>query len=239
MEKLTDKIQDYIDGLLDGDELQAFEQKLREDEDFRNLVYLQREVNDIIHKRVNSGEQDLRISLRAAEQEIRSHDGATPLIKKIKPLIAVVSAACLFVVGYLFFTNSNSSLYELPAMQSEVVRGEEAVARYEEAVRLYNAKSYKESREMLNQLIQEEPEVVQYQYYAALTYVGEKKWKEALKALEPVAFGTSIFQEEATYYMAVCHHKEGNDAEVKRLLQTISSQGKIGEKAKKLLKKID
>src|SRR5690606_24347450 len=135
------------DGLLDGDELQAFEQKLREDEDFRNLVYLQREVNDIIHKRVNSGEQDLRISLRAAEQETRSHDGATPLIKKIKPLIAVVSAACLFVVGYLFFTNSNSSLYELPAMQSEVVRGEEAVARYEEAVRLYNAKSYKESRD--------------------------------------------------------------------------------------------
>src|SRR5690606_446162 len=211
MEKLTDKIQDYIDGLLDGDELQAFEQKLREDEDFRNLVYLQREVNDIIHKRVNSGEQDLRISLRAAEQETRSHDGATPLIKKIKPLIAVVSAACLFVVGYLFFTNSNSSLYELPAMQSEVVRGEEAVARYEEAVRLYNARCYKESREVFNRLIQE----------------------------EPVAFGTSIFQEEATYYMAVCHHKEGNDAEAKRLLQTISSQGKIGEKAKKLLKKID
>src|SRR5690606_468819 len=169
----------------------------------------------------------------------RSHDGATPLIKKIKPLVAVVSAACLFVGGYLFFMNSNSFLYELPAMQSVVMLGAEAVWGSEEAVSIYNAKSYKESRQMLNQLIQEEPEVVQYQYYAALTYVGEKKWKEALKALEPVAFGTSIFQEEATYYMAVCHHKEGNDAEAKRLLQTISSQGKIGEKAKKLLKKID
>src|SRR5690606_20363143 len=129
---------------------------------------------------------------------------------------------CLFVVCYLIFKININSQYELHAMQSEVVRGEEAVARYEAAVRLYNAKSYKESRKMLNQLIQEEPEVVQYQYYAALTYVGEKKWKDALKALEPVAFGTSIFQEEATYYMAVCHHKEGNDAEAKRLLQTIS-----------------
>lgn len=238
MEHLADKIQDYIEGQLQGEELLEFEQHMNQDTGFRNLVNLQSEVHEIINRRLSSNEEDLRETLFHAATEVRGINQQSTF-RRLKPLITIASAACVLLFGYLFFFNPNNSLYELPAMQSEIVRGRESKNQYEEAVKLYNEKSYTQSREILNALITLEPEVVQYQYYVALTYLGEKNWAESTEKLTPIAEGQSIFKDEAKYYLAVSLEKLDNKAEAITILKTIPTQGKVGEKAKKLLKKLD
>ncbi|NGM72655.1 tetratricopeptide repeat protein [Sphingobacterium sp. SGL-16] len=237
MEHLADKIQDYIEGQLQGEELQEFETHMEQDTDFRNLVLLQTEVHDIINKRLNSNESDLRESLFHAETEYRYPKQT--LFQRIKPIVTIASAACVLLFGYLFFFNNNTALYELPTMQSEIVRGQESNDQYEEAVRLYNQKSYADSRTILNNLINKEPEVIQYQYYAALTYLGEENYNEAKVKLNPIANGQSIFKDEAKYYLAVSLEKLGSKEEAVVLLKTIPNQGELGRKAQKLLDKLN
>jgi TolA-binding protein len=238
MEHLADKIQDYIEGQLEGEELLEFEQHMNQDTGFRNLVNLQSEVHEIINRRLSSNEEDLRETLFHAKTEMRGINQQSTF-GRLKPFITIASAACVLLFGYLFFFNTNNSLYELPAMQSEIVRGRESNNQYEEAVKLYNEKSYTQSREILNALITLEPEVVQYQYYAALTYLGEENWTESKEKLTPIAEGQSIFKDEANYYLAVSLEKLDNKAEAIAILKNIPTQGKVAEKAKKLLKKLD
>lgn len=237
MEHLSDKIQDYIEGNLTGAELLEFEQYLDIDVDFKNLVMLQSQVHDIINKREHSQEFELRKTLSEVEGNFRKPEKS--LFVRLKPLIGVVSAACVLIVGYLFFVRTNTSLYELPNMQSEIVRGQESLSPYEDAVKLYNNKSYTQARDILNELIVKEPGVVQYQYYAALTYVGEERWGEATLKLQDIVNGHSIFKEEAKYYLAVSFDKSGNRKEAIRILETIKTDGELGKKAAKLLKELN
>lgn len=235
MEHLTERIQDYIEGLLQGKELEDFENQMQQDVDLRNMVNLQREVYQIINQRLNSDEENLRESLFYAENEVR-------MSKKThswRPLMAIASAACILLVGYLFFYTSSSTLYDMPIMQSEVVRGQEAKSDYEQAVELFNNKSYAEAREKLNTLVALEPDVIQYQYYVALTHLGEKKWTEAIRQLKVIADGESIFKYEAKYYLAISLDKIGEKQEAINVLKEIPQDGKLGEKAHKLLKKLD
>lgn len=235
MEHLTERIQDYIEGLLQGKELEDFENQMQQDVDLRNMVNLQREVYQIINQRLNSDEENLRESLFYAENEVR-------MSKKTlswRPLMAIASAACILLVGYLFFYTSSSTLYDMPIMQSEVVRGQEAKTDYEQAVELFNNKSYAEAREKLNTLVALEPDVIQYQYYVALTHLGEKKWTEAIRQLKVIADGESIFKYEAKYYLAISLDKIGEKQEAINVLKEIPQDGKLGEKAHKLLKKLD
>ena len=237
MEHLADKIQEYIEGQLRGDDLAEFEKQLHQDKDFKNLVNLHREVHEILNRRLVSNEGDLRNSLLHAESVIRNPQKS--LYQKLKPFMFIASAACVLLVGYLFLFSPKSDLYELPSMQTEVVRGQQSNLQYEEAVELFNKKSYTASRVILTRLIEMEPNVVQYQYYAALTYIGEQNWLKGVEKLKPIANGPSIFSDEAKYYLAVGLEKQGQKTEAITVLQSIPSEGNIGEKAARLLKKLN
>lgn len=237
MEHLTEKIQDYIEGKLQAEELAEFENYLKQDAELRNLVNLQKEVNDILNRRLTSDEADLRDTLFHAENAVRYPQKS--LYQRMKPFVILVSAACVLIIGYLFLFSPQSDLYNLPTMQSEIVRGQEANEQYEEAVKLYNQQSYGESREVLNTLIEKEPTVVQYQYYAALTYLGDQKWQEGSEKLRTIAEGKSVFKDEAKYYLAISLDKQGKTSEALSLLKTISNRGEIGNKAQKLIEKLD
>ena len=234
MENLTDRIQDYIDGLLEGAELQQFEQRMEEDQELRDLVELQKEVHEIISRRIESGEDELRENIARARANIAT---APKSNKVFKMYIPIAAAACLLAVfGLFLFRGGDQALYDMPIMPSEIVRGEVGNTSYEDAVKLFNEGKYSEVRAVLQPLIGAEPEVVQYQYYAALTFVGEEDWSAATSALQPLAEGRSIYADDAKYYLGLAYWKTGNTQDAIASLEQIPDVGKLGEKKVKLLK---
>lgn len=236
MDNLTDKIQDYIDGLLEGAELTQFEQRMEHDEELRDLVALQKEVYAIINQRVAGGEGKLREKLAYARTNMAT---GTESNKVFKLYVPIAAAACLlFIFGLFLFRGGDQALFDLPIMPSEVVRGEVGHTNYEDAVKLFNKGKYSDARVILLPLITAEPEVVQYQYYAALTLVGEEDWNAAISALQPLAEGVSIYADEAKYYLGLAYWKTGNTRDAVVTLEQIPALGKLGEKKVKLMEKI-
>ncbi len=238
MENKADKIQEYIDGLLTGDELAQFEKWMADDEELRQEVHTQREVQGIIVNRLTSNEDALRANLQHARALRQS--GRKSVVNLYRVYLPVAAAACLLIFFSIFYLYTNDSyLYDLPAMQSEIVRGQEENVSYENAVKAFNAKSYEEAREMLYTLIEADSSVVQYQYYAALTYFGEQNWSLIIPELTPIAEGGSIFADEAKYYLAIAYHRIDQHEEARELLRMIPREGKLGEKAGKLLEVLE
>jgi len=238
MENHSEKIQDYIEGQLVGDELLQFEAQLIVDDELRNLLALQKDVHDILVRRVMSKDMELRGTLSDAENNFR-HDPNAKVIN-IKRIITVLVAACALFIASLFFFNQDNELYELPIMPSEVVRGQEENIAYERAVNAFNAKDYGIARDELTSLLKAEPNQLQYQYYIGLTFIGESKWSDAIANLGPMARGESVFAKDAMYYLALAYYKNHDTKNAKILLeQIVSENGTLGVKAQGLLDEIN
>ncbi|TJZ60725.1 hypothetical protein FAZ15_12125 [Sphingobacterium olei] len=235
MKTSEEKIQDYIDGLLQGEELLAFEQELATDLQLREQLNLHREVQSILARRMNSGEDELRTNLHEAAHANRHSESDNKSKSLYRILVPILAAACILVV-IKFSLSTSSTLYQLPIMESEIVRGSGEAGKYEDAVIYFNNQSFSEARDILNQLINSDSLNVQYKYYHALTYYGEENWSESIAELETIADGESVFAREATYYLAVAYSKENKNEKAILLLQQIKSDDELGRKANKLLK---
>jgi len=247
MSSYDNKIQDYIDGLLTGEELTAFEQRLASDEELRELLTLHREIGDIVRKRENADTEALRANLKSAEIAVRAaEDGPqsdkekldVPRVIRFRRYLPAVAAACAVLVLTIYYLRPVEDLYSLPTMRSEIVRGEPSEDQYEEAVVAFNTEDYAKAGTILRSLAEQDTADTQYRYYSALTAIGLEDWSAAIAGLEPIAAGTSVFADEAKYYLAISYHENGNTAEAIRVLEEITDAGETSRKAKKLLRKL-
>lgn len=238
MESFSDKIQDYIEGTLTQEEILAFENQLHIDSDLRTMVKLQREVHDILNSRINSTEVELRNTL--AEVELKTRYGAVRNVINFKKIISIAAVFLVISFGTLWFYKTNeNSIYELPIMQSEIVRGELSNSSYEDAVLLFNTSKYNEAQLILKELISKDSTVIQYQYYYGLCFIGDHKWDAAISSLHEVANGESIFADDAKYYLALAYYKLDKLNEAHQYLNKISDESNLADKILKLKKKID
>lgn len=238
MDSHFNSVQDYIDGLLDAEDLARFEERLAVDVDLQNEVNRQQEIRGILTKRLLSKEKDLQDTLAQVSHDFRSKPRG--IMVRMKRYIIVTSAACVLILVGLFFMDRTNELYALPEMQSEIVRGQEQNEWYENAVVAFNNGKYAVARENLEAILKDDPDQVQVQYYLGLSYIGEKKWKSAIAVLRPIADGTSVFGYEAQYYLAVSYYKNGEGAKAVPLLKYLCEEdGLWCEKANKLMEKIN
>lgn len=237
MENHSEKIQDYIEGLLAGEELLRFEAQLAIDKELRNMVALQREVYEILNRRVPIQNEGLKQTL--AEVNHRYRTASVPSRSAIRRWFPAVAAACILLVGSLFFFKGSNELYELPIMRSEIVRGELENTSYEKAVQAFNNQEYTLAADILTSLLARDPEQIQYQYYLGLSYIGAKQWIKAIDTLSPLAGGSSVFETAANYYLALAYYENGDPDNAKMCLNKIPAEGDLGKKAAKLRKKID
>jgi len=239
MKSRDELIQDYIDQVLSPDDQERFDALYEEDVEFRSEVQLQQEISAILTHRLSGEEQALRSNLAEAEARYRAgkERNVVPWKRWITPLIA---AACILITMKIVFFPSDSALYDLPEMRSEIVRGSQRSAeeRYEEAVKAFNTKEYARSSSILSELYQSDATILQYQFYLGLSLIGEGKFDEAGQYLSTIAEGASVFKAEANYYLAVALFKSGKKEEATERLSRIDESSTIYERAQKLLDKI-
>lgn len=234
MKTREELIQDYLEQILTDEEQSQFDALLENDPDFRAELQLQSELHAILKNRLNRDDSGLREKLTLAEHAQRKGPGRMRWI----PLLA---AACVLIFGVLFFFPLQNSVYTLPEMRSEIVRGDlsQEGQTYEGAVKAFNDGDFTKSSAILSELQQANPNIVQYQYYHALSLIGERKFKAAAHHLTPLADGKSVFKDEAQYYLGVALYEDGQTEDAKRRLKGISSEAVIYNDAQKLFKAIE
>lgn len=203
----------------------------------KNEEKLNQELERILSSRLSAEAGALRSTLKQSEQKFRNTS------MNIRRLIPLLAAACVLVAATLFFMpwKDSDHFYELPNMRSEVVRGDAATEdqRYERAAASFNDRQYGQSSALLQALVEEQPDVLQYQYYLGLSLLGEERYTQAAGWLESLAEGASVFRDESTYYLAVALYLNGDQEEAKRRSETIPTTSDQYQKAQELLRKIN
>lgn len=246
MDNYSEKIQDYIDGLLSDAEKQSFEDALAKDEGLRKETELQQQIQDVLSVRNNSeqGLQELKATLSEKGKEYFSSPPKTIALKpslRRKILsrwgIGAGVAACI-LIGLAFFGVFSSDLNQLPILQSEVVRGATNNDNISMAINAFNHKDYKTSIRLFSEISEKDKDAVRFKYYLGLSYCGDKQYESATEILIPVADGVSLYQDKAAYYIAVAAKESGKKQLALKYVQKVSKGSPYYNKASRLIKKL-
>lgn len=233
MSDFYEYIEDYLDGTLPLEQRESFEKQLKIDSELKNELEIHKTLRNTLSKHLDTHTQLLRSSIKEAEEKYRNK--TTGKVVRWSVASAIVAAAITIFI--LFNPFADKDLYQMPQMQSHIVRGESSESRYETARELYESHSFFEARTILDEILLDDPDNVEFEFYRAMTFFGEEDWMSASKALHPISLGESVLTNEATYYLAICQYELGEVKQALKTLEKIVEGADKYESAQALLKK--
>jgi len=212
-------IQDYLQGKLNFEERQSFEELLQNDKtlkkDFEDYKSVQKAF------KLNEAER-LKSKLQTHEKDNSSGSSFNS-----RSFFYAIAASVLVLIGVSFYFNFfQQDLYgqyfeTYPNVYQPVVRG--SAEESTKAFMYYENQDYKSAQKAFESLLKEEdnPNI---RFYYALTYLNEgdaKRANEELEALKNIEFE---FQAEVIWYQSLSLIKLDRLEEAEELLQTINTK---------------
>lgn len=239
MDNYFEQIQGYLDGTLSTREHQRFEAELKTNAELQRETGHQRMLRETItkHMEAESRAAALKETLQRTGGEYFGNKARSTGKTVVRWMVAAMAAACLLIVGNFmgWFAPSYDTLPEMPLLTSRS-HGQDSI--YSEAAEAFNAGDYPMSTELLRSIFDQDTAMVRNRHYLGLSLVGERKYSEALDALQPVADGNSLFASEASYFMAVILSELGRDGEAMHYAERVSVDSEYRKKAKRLLRNL-
>ncbi len=239
-------IEEFIDGKLEGADLDKFNAEYKENTDLKAEVRLRREVNEAV------GEKDiirLKDKLLSAHKEAEAKD-----IKSIIPeqktdhiywwKAGVAVAVVLFIVSGLFRFNiystdqTYSDFYKSPEWSHQ--RSVSADNSYFTRAGEYFSKGdFISAARFYDEALKEDNSEPVYHFYKAASLQNLGKFEQAADHYSQVILqGDNIFIEEAEWYKSLCYIKMNDIAKAReQLLFIVERKGYYANNAKAVLRK--
>jgi tetratricopeptide (TPR) repeat protein len=242
----------YLRGLLDGDELMLFREKMTKNIDFRREIVLQRRINKGIE---NLGRQNWKEKLDSIHQEIDTEykeESRVPT-EKVKhlynkrTLYSIAAVITLLIIASFFIfeiKNSRDSTeifisyyqpYEVFEQTTRSTSGHE-VSEKTRGYQLYANSQFAESIVVFNRILKSGADEAVL-FYLGNAYLSNNQPKEAEKIFKEYIDKYTEFKTEAQWYLALCYLKLNREQDAKRILQEIVNGGNYyKDKAGEILK---
>jgi len=240
-------IEDFIDGVLEGELLEDFLVELKDNTDLLAEVELRKQVNESV------GETDifnLRNELRAAKDSAE--------VKKVKMLIpeskigtmrfwrssVAILIVLLGIAGVLrnsFITGDRvyDKYFEVPAWSPERSLSEE-ITLLQRANSSYLNGDFAQVINILNQVPESNIEFPVFDFYKAASFQKLEKLDDAIAGYTKVInHGDNLFIEESEWYRSLCYLKAGNKERARvELLAVIERKGHFENDAKAVIRRL-
>jgi tetratricopeptide (TPR) repeat protein len=241
-----EQIENYLQGKLQGDELQQFEQRLQNDPSFAETVKLYSNINNEIWG--DEDEYALRQQLlQLNQQHFKLTDKAQVVpIKRAKHISYWAAASAAVVAGIIVTILLNNQqatpdrlFAELTTKDSlhATVRGSGDSLKLAIA-QAYNTRQYNKALRLLEQYTKDDPPDAAYNFAKVVCYVETGKSTAAIPALDSLISGSSVYKYKAVAMKALIFFDEGKKDEAAGLLKTIPEGTPEYEKAQQLAKKL-
>lgn len=254
MNNYFEHIHDYLDGLLSQEENAAFDKELSINEALREETQSQKRLMDILKGQLIADQnlEDFKSSLKSyqksyfgtseakasSEQANRLKEKQIPKTTSLRRWSMVIGVAACLLIGLNFLGIFSPNLMRLPAIPSETTRGGNNEQTLTEAIARYNAKEYDKSIPLFSTLLEKDSANIRFQYYLGLSHFGNKQLQEAVDILQPIAEGSSIYSDAATYYIAVIFWQENKNDQSASYAAKVLENSPYYKKAQLLLKKV-
>ena len=235
--------EDYISHSLTESERESFDNRLKEDDSFREAFELYKETSAFLeHKFSDKTEREaFKANLsKISRTQSRRTKTTSKKIKLLHPWKLAVAASMLIIAGLFYsqwFTTPVYSDYADYPLISLAVRGDTNQNAIE-AETAFNSQNYKKAIPLLKKLVEAEPENREVQLFLAVSLVEENAFAEADMLFNSLLQKPSAYLNQARWYAALSKLKQKKYSETKALLLLIPEEAEEYTQAKKLLKKL-
>lgn len=223
----------YLKHELQGQELQAFEEYMNSDADFKKEV----ETQQFLYRGANKvGEDEMRAKLKNIRKAVldgtqEETDGKVVSIsqkKKINPVFRwSIAAAIIIALGaamFWLFPQSSTpqdlfASYYKPYSEEVSVRGVDNASLIGQASLWYQNGDYQKALNVFQKILRTEPENAEIQLVTGICQLELNMMADAIQIFRDVK--NPLYQDQAQWYLAMAHLKQGDLGNAKLILQKI------------------
>ena len=240
-------IEDFIDGVLEGELLEEFKSELHDNTDLIAEVELRKKVNEAVNEKDIFALRNELISARESA-ETKRVKMFIPEVKSEKMKFWRSSVAVLIVLlgiagvlrnSFITIDNTYDNYFEMPAWSPERSLSSE-VTLLQQANISYIAGDDTEVIKILSQKAASNNENPVFNFYMAASLQNLNKYQEAISEYTKVLNNAdNLFVEEAEWYRSLCYLKLGNYEKAKiELLAVTDRKGHFENDAKAVIRRL-
>lgn len=240
-------IEDFIDGVLEGELLEEFEMELKDNTDLLAEVKLRKQVNDSI---LENDIFELREKLKSAREssEVKKVKMFIPETKSgqikfwrrsVAVFIVLIGLAGVLSNGLISVSRTYDNYFEAPAWSPERSVNSD-LTLFQVANRAYLNADYEKVIHTLNKITVTDNENFVVNFYKAASFQNMGKYAEAIEAYTKVIDnGNNFFIEEAEWYRSLCYLKTGDKKKAElELLAVIEKKNHYENQAKAVIRRL-
>lgn len=240
-----DKIDDFIMGKLESEELKSFEFELSNNDALSAAVTQQRKLFDGIR---NAGRREFVADLKVIHEKVVTEKKRTAKIINFnwRQLLVVASTMCILLVSWWLFTDTSSDAQSIfadnyePFALNQNLRNFGQEEEMIQAAEYYRNKNYNESLPLLQKIDSNESSS-SIKMAIAISYFENKDTEKALEILNDIIVSKDPFLSDlAHWYSALFKLQNRQNEEAKSHLEYLSSSLDKDKHldAKKILEKL-
>jgi len=265
IEEIYDLIERYQAGVLEGEELAAFESDLASDPELRSTLALVQEVDSVLEDGDAMAFSDTISEVADSYFEETSDSGQSDRIAEDEEpkrrrfpgwLAVAASVAVLAVAGYFILNRGGMTsgelflehydLYEAPGAfrgNGNPAVGEDSMMTlaYTEAFAAYNKGEFQQAVPQFEEIRDAYPEEKMPHLYLGLSHLEMESVDQAIVEFLVLADGNySPFQQSARWYLALAFLKQNNEQAARKWLETLAGkQGVYQNPAREIMEELD
>lgn len=240
-------IEDFIDGILEGELLEEFNAELQDNTDLKAEVKLRKQINEFLAEKDIF---DLREELKLAKGKSETNQVKMILpetksrhlkywINRAAVVIVLLGLAGILGNGFISENKIYEKYYQNPTWAPERSMVNEQTLLYH-AKSKYQNQEYADVINILNNLPKELKENPVLLFYKAASLQNLNLYEEAISNYTKVIDNRdNLYVDEAEWYRCLCYLKSGNSALAKQeLLAIIKRNGDFENEAKAILRRL-
>lgn len=235
--------EDYLDETMSEAAKLTFESRLKTDATFLESFNLYKEATNHFKNKFAREEETLAFKNNLETTATEHFKKATPKLVKFQPWKYATAACLLLFSGLFFYFNSISGIpsYEDLNTISEIniVERSSNSELLKKAENAFNKQSFTEVKNYLDQILVKDTTNSELLFYKAIAQLELSEYMEAENSLTRLSKGTSVYANEALWYLALSKLKQKDYEACKKIINTIPVQTENYDKSQKLLKKLE
>ena len=241
-ENEIEKIDKYLNGGMNADEMAAFEDQIQQDENLRDEVALHHDIKAGIGK---YQESYLKKKLQEKEAEIVQNKAENkPKSRRLFFYTVLAAGLSFLIVAFfgLFSRDNNQALYAeyyqpYPNVISPIDRSETSAIE-QDPFQLYESGEYEEAIRLFEQRLQQSPDPAT-RFYLGISYMETEKVARAIDQFALVAETNNYLSSPAHWYLGLSYLRQGEREKAKGIFEQLAtSTNDFQEKAKRILEEL-
>ncbi len=233
----------YLQKELSKEEQSNFEERLKNDENFKNSFNTYKELSlHLEHK--FEGEAEAMAFKENLQNISTQHfnknttEGKSSKFSIFKYAVAATVALLIGITAFNQLSSPSYADYNNHEIISLSIRGG-GDSLLKEAENAFNSKNYSEAESVFNKILEKTPSNLEIQLYKAISLIETNQFSEADELLLGLSETNSAYKTKAQWYWALSKLKQEDKDACIKILQQIPEGTEYYKHAQKLLNKLD